>query len=200
MAPMNQNSLESLYAAIDAVNQQDPNLELDLKGCAVPKEWLYGQRMTQSLDRFAANASSAVRIAARGQHIARWSVPRQDFPMTREGYLRWRTTLYGYHADRLEILMREAGWPDDMIQNVRKIVQKKSIKSDPEVQLVEDVACLVFLEFYFSTFAKAQSEEKLIPIIQKTWRKMSDEGHAAALQLPFSQAELALIGKALESA
>lgn len=200
MAPMNQPSLESLYAAIDAVNQQDPNAELDLESIAVPKEWLYGQRMTQSLERFAPNATSAVRIAARGQHIARWSLPRQDFPMTREGYLRWRTTLYGYHADRLEALMREAGWPEDEIQSVRKIVQKKSIKSDPEVQLVEDVACLVFLEFYFRAFAKTQTEEKLIPIIQKTWRKMSEAGHAAALTLPFSEAELALIGKALETA
>ena len=197
---MNQTPLESIYAAIDAVNRQDPNQELDLEGVSVPKEWLYGQRMTQSLERFAPEASLAVRIAARGQHIARWSLPRQDFPMTREGYLRWRTTLYGYHADRLEALMHDAGWSDLVIQSVRKIVQKKSIKSDPEVQLVEDVACLVFLEFYFRAFAKTQAEEKLIPIIQKTWRKMSDEGHAAALKLPFTEAELALIGKALETA
>ena len=197
---MNPTSLQSIYAAIDAVNRQDPNQELDLEGVSVPKEWLYGQRMTQSLERFAPEASLAVRIAARGQHIARWSLPRQDFPMTREGYLRWRTTLYGYHADRLEALMQELGWSEMVIQSVRKIVQKKSIKSDPEVQLVEDVACLVFLEFYFRAFAKTQAEEKLIPIIQKTWRKMSDEGHAAALKLPFSEAELAFIGKALETA
>ena len=197
---MNPTSLQSIYAAIDAVNRQDPNQDFDLEGISVPKEWLYGQRMTQSLERFAPEASLAVRIAARGQHIARWSLPRQDFPMTREGYLRWRTTLYGYHADRLEALMQESGWSDSVIQSVRKIVQKKSIKSDPEVQLVEDVACLVFLEFYFRTFAKTQAEEKLIPIIQKTWRKMSEEGHAAALKLPFSEAELALIGQALETA
>lgn len=66
-------------------------------------------------------------------------------------------------------------------------------ETPPFILCGEDVICLVFLEFYFEPFAKKYTEDKMIDIVQKTWRKMSEEGHEAALKLPLSEVSLSLV-------
>lgn len=192
------SNLENILQAIDNVNSQDPNQET-VDGQSVPKELLYSQRMSQCLTQFQPQASEELQIAARAQHIKRWSVPRSDYPMDRQGYKQWRTGLGKFHADTTAALMAEAGYTEEQQARVATLLQKKFLKRDEEVQCLEDVICLVFLEFYLEDFvAKHSSDEnKLIGIIQKTWRKMSEKGHEAALKLPLSEAMGALVGKAL---
>ena len=71
------------------------------------------------------------------------------------------------------------------------------IKKNEESQIIEDVICLVFLDYYFEEFAAKHTDEKIIDILQKTWTKMSEDGHAAALKLSFSDKSLSLIQQAL---
>jgi hypothetical protein len=182
----------------DAANSEDPNLETGDDGQPIAKELLYAQRMTACLARVAPDAPEVVQLAARCQHIRRWSIPRQDFPMTRPGYHQWRNTLKKYHAELAGQLMAQAGYEPDMIGRVQQLVQKLRLKDDPEVQLLEDVICLVFLEYYFLPFAAQHPEDKVIEIVQKTWPKMTARGHELALQLPLPPLALALVGKALE--
>ncbi|MDZ7924835.1 MAG: DUF4202 domain-containing protein [Marinagarivorans sp.] len=185
-------------ALIDAANSQDPNSEVH-DGNNAPKELLYSQRMTATLTKFNPEASELLHIAARGQHIERWTSLRSDYPEGRTGYKQWRAELGLFHAKRVAELMAEAGYDDDACERAKYITQKRSIKRDDDSQCLEDVACLVFIEHYMAAFANKSGydEAKLIDIIQKTWAKMSDKGHAAALQLPLDQALLDLIGKAL---
>ena len=75
------------------------------------------------------------------------------------------------------------------------LVEKKKLKTDSETQLLEDVICLVFLEFYFLDFAQQHDEEKIISILSKTWNKMSREGHDAAMTIKYSKEALDLINK-----
>ena len=181
----------------DAANSEDPNLEPDDHGQPIAKELLYAQRMTACLDRVAPNAPEAVQLAARAQHIRRWSIPRADFPLTRPGYHQWRNTLKKYHAELAGQLLTQAGYEPELIARVPELLQKLNLKEDPEVQLLEDVICLVFLEYYFLPFAAQHPEEKVIEIVQKTWPKMTEHGHALALQLSFTPEALALVSKAL---
>ncbi|BFM15205.1 hypothetical protein R50073_13880 [Maricurvus nonylphenolicus] len=192
------SNLEKLLDAIDQVNSQDPNQET-YKDQSFPKELLYSQRMSQHLNAFAPEASEELQIAARAQHIKRWSIPRSDYPMDRPGYKKWRTELGKFHADTTTSLMADAGYSEEQQERVATLLQKKFLKRDEEVQCLEDVICLVFLEFYLEAFVAKHSsdEDKLIGIIQKTWRKMSEKGHEAALKLPLSDAMGALVGKAL---
>ena len=155
--------------------------------------------MTQWLHRLQPDASAALQLAARGQHLMRWHIPRERFPKDRAGYIRWRTTLYDFHADRAAEVLREVGYDDAMIDRVRSLIRKQNLKTDPESQTLEDVICLVFLENYFAQFARDHDEEKLLKILRKTWRKMSDRGHAAAMKLNLGPRELELIQKALAS-
>lgn len=170
---------------IDAANAADPHREIDAaSGTQQPKELLYGLRMTQMLERFAPQASEAVRIAVRAQHIRRWQIPRSDYPQTPFGYKQWRTRLYKFHAETAGELMRQAGYDEEMIARVEKIIGKLGIKVNPETQLLEDVANLVFIEHYLAGFAAQHPEydkAKWIDILQKTWKKMSAEGQAFAL-------------------
>lgn len=172
---------------IDAANALDPT----------GKEVLYSQRMSAWLDRIEPAASTTLKLAARAQHLRRWVVPRSDYPMDRIGYLKWRTTLYKFHAEEAAKLLHQAGYDQATIERVATLVRKERIKSDPEAQTLEDVICLVFLENYFADFAAAHDDEKVINILRKTWKKMSDRGHAIALILPMSPAATELVKRAL---
>lgn len=126
-------------------------------------------------------------------------VPRESYPAGRAGYLKWRTDLYKRHGDTAAEILGEVGFDDETIERVRTLLRKRGLKTDPDVQLMEDVICLVFLEHYFHAFAKKHEETKLISIVQKTWRKMSDEAHEVALRFDYAPEDLVVIQKALGS-
>ncbi|MCF8177912.1 MAG: DUF4202 domain-containing protein [Sulfuritalea sp.] len=184
-------------ALFDAANAEDPNQD-----DGQPKELLYAQRMSAMLARFAPDASEAVQLAVRAQHIQRWTVPRSNYPMTKEGYYAWRTGLYKFHADTAGALMRQAGYEDDMIDRVMAAVGKRGLKVNPETQLLEDVADLVFIEHYMLGFASSKpdyDEEKWLGIVRKTWNKMSEAARQFALSgaVKLPEALLPLITKAV---
>lgn len=183
---------------IDQANAQDPNKEM-FQGKEHPKELLYSLRMSAWLDKLRPGASEILKLAARAQHLRRWEIPRSSYPMDRAGYLKWRTFLYSYHAEKAAGILREAGYDEKTVRQVSTLLLKKNIKTNPDMQLLEDVICLVFLESYFADFSKQHDEEKMIVIVQKTWKKMSDEGHRAALQIPMNPAASAIVQKALQS-
>ena len=192
------NQLEKTLAAFDAVNAQDPNIEI-VNGQPIAKELIYSHRMTEHLHQFLPSASVELQLAARSQHICRWKIPRSDYPMDRQGYKKWRLDLAVFHGETAGEIMQANGYDESVIQRVKDLLLKRSLKRDDEVQALEDVICLVFLEFYLEDFASKHDEAKLIDIIQKTWNKMSDAGHTAALKLPLSNTMLALVTKALQS-
>ncbi len=188
--------LQSAFQLFDAANQQDPNTEI-FQGKPYPKELLYAHRMTEQLNAFAPDASEALQLTARCQHICRWEIPRDSYAMNREGYLRWRQDLKKFHANKAASILEKVGYSEKTIKKVRFLLEKKQLKKNEETQTLEDVICLVFLAYYFEPFAGKHPEEKTIDILQKTWRKMSEKGHMAALQLPFSKNAHELISKAL---
>jgi hypothetical protein len=181
---------------IDAANREDPESVM-VDGASVPGALLYSRRMSAWLDRLEPNASDALKLAARAQHLRRWAIPRSQFPATRAGYLQWRTRLGAFHAEQAGEILRESGYDDGTISRVQSLLRKEGLKSNPETQLLEDVICLVFLENYFAGFAPRHDEEKVVNILRKTWRKMSDRGRAAALGLTLPGDASALVAKAL---
>ncbi len=187
--------LEQAIAAIDALNAQDPRDDPHEAGQKF--EAAYSERMTRWLNRLEPEASEALQLAAHAQHVARWRTPRQDYPMDRAGYKRWRTDLADLHAQTTGEILRDAGYNDETIERVQSLLKKKNLKTDPECQTLEDVICLVFLESYFADFAAQHDEAKLIRILQRTWAKMSERGHRAALALPLPPELAKLVEKAL---
>lgn len=183
---------ETAIARLDEANREDPNTDYS-EGVAYPKELLYAMRMTECLASFAPDASEALQLAVRCQHIQRWTIPRHTYPMDRNGYHLWRTTLAGFHAETSGNLLTTLGYDPGVIQRVQALVRKERIKTDPEVQTLEDVACLVFLEHYCSDFAHKQTAEKGMAVLRKTWTKLSDKGREAAMALPVPAAVKALI-------
>ncbi len=183
-------------ARFDAANAEDPNRE-EVGGAEQPRELVYARRMTETLERFAPDAPEAVRLAARCQHIRRWTAPRDTYPDGRDGYRRWRTDLARFHADTAGAILREVGYGDDTVARVGALLRKERLKADPEVQLLEDVACLVFMEHYLPAFAQQHDAEKLAGILRKTWRKMSATGQAAALKLDLGPDLRELVARAV---
>ncbi len=164
---------------IDAANAADPEVVMD-GPASHPAALLYGWRMSAELVAFCAEASEHLRIAVRGQHIERWKLARASYPKGREGYLAWRRDQGRNHADRVAGLMRDVGYGPDDRDRVAVIIRKQGIKRDAEVQVLEDVACLVFLRWYCAGFADGRDPEQLYRIVAKTARKMSAEGRAFA--------------------
>lgn len=180
----------------DQINAQDPHKEA-VEGETIPKELLYSQRMTEMLNDFSPDASETLSLAARCQHIRRWSIPRENFPMDRKGYLMWRTQLKKYHAELAGSIMEQNGYSPEAITKVDDLLNKRQLKTDEETQALEDVVCLVFLKYYFEEFLLQHEEAKLLNIVRKTWNKMSKKGQQAAQSLSLSEEASAILRKAL---
>ena len=170
------DKLKGALDAIDKANSADPSFH-----DGRPAALLYGERMSEELGRLFPDASDALRIAARGQHIERWLLPRTDYPMDRAGYHAWRTEQGRRHAARIAAIMTDAGFGEDEIAAAGRMLRKERIKHDADVQRLEDVICFVFVRWYFSPFAETREAEELLRIVTRTAKKMSAGGRARLL-------------------
>jgi len=192
---MTNQTLIKISALIDANNQRDPHRET-WNGYNYAKEHLYGIRMTQQLKSYIDNASIALQIAARGHHICRWEIPRSQFPDGKVGYYQWRTSLYEYHAKKVSDLMLMQGADQNIIDQTSMLITKKNLRTNLESKILEDVICFVFLKYYAADFCRKHKEEKVIDILQKTWKKMTAKGKTYAANLDLNEYILDLIHKA----
>ncbi|KAM7217820.1 glutamyl-tRNA synthetase [Rhypophila decipiens] len=187
---------------IDAAHAQDPR-SAEGKAGPVPYELDYAEKMTLWLAKRKPDPSPALQLACRAQHFRRWEIPRSSYPMTRPGYLTWRAKLKSQAATQLSELLTspeiQPPLSQEEIDRIAALVRKEDLKNDEEAQILEDVACLVFLDDQFDDFEKKSEmdDEKIINILKKTWAKMSPAGHALALQMDMSDRAKLLIQKAL---
>ena len=183
-------------AAFDAYNANDPNLE-ESAGKSFPKEILYAQRMTEWLRKFAPTAHESIQLAARCQHIGRWEIPRNSYPINKKGYLQWRSEEKMHHAKIAESILTNCGYGSDTIEKVKFLVLKKELHTNADTQLLEDVVCLVFIEYYLEEFAAKHDGEKVIDIIRKTVKKMSAAAIDAIGQISVSTKMQSLLQQAV---
>ena len=175
----------SVISAIDAVNAEDPR-KVTVDGREQPFETVYANRMTETLGRMYPDASELLRIAARAQHIRRWQIPRDTYPMNREGYQKWRLSMRRLHAELVDGIMQSNGYSADDTALVGSYLRKEALKRVADSQALENVVDVVSLAYYWDDFVNKLSDrddDKLIDIVGKTLRKMSSHGHAAALAL-----------------
>jgi hypothetical protein len=168
--------LTAAFAAIDAVNAEDPN---QIEGR--PRALLQGELATKWLARRDPDASDALRFAARAHHLRRWVIPRDARPDGRVGYLRWRRELKAVHAEGVAEVLGPLGIAPEVVARVQALVTKHDLGSDPEAQAFEDVVCLVFLETqYDELIDRLDDDDKVVDVLRKTIAKMSPAGLALA--------------------
>lgn len=160
---MNAERFQNAIKKFDEYNAADP------KG----NEVIYAQRMSDRLSKFKPDADEHIRLAIRCQHIGRWQIPRNTYPEGKKGYIAWRNKLKDHHAEIAGRLLAECGYDQDMIHKVADLLEKKDLRSNADTQLLEDVVCLVFVEFYLDDFASKHEDAKVIDILRKTFRKMT---------------------------
>ena len=180
----------------DEENARDPHVE-EVTGVARPRELLYSQWLTEWVLKLCPGAPEELRLAARCQHVCRWMVPRDSYPMTRAGYLKWREALKQFHARKAGDILREVGYPEEVITRVQSLNLKKDFPHDAEGRILEDALCMVFLEHQFGDLANKTTGDKMINVLQKTWNKMTPAAHALALKLSYNPHARALLEKAL---
>jgi hypothetical protein len=183
----------------DEENARDPNVE-QAEGVAEPRELAYARWLSDWVLRLYPEASEALRLAARCQHVCRWRIPRESYPMTRAGYLKWREELKRFHAEKAGEILREVGYPEEIIARVQSLNLKKDFPNDAEGRILEDALCLVFLEHQLTGLASKTTDDKMINALQKSWQKMTPAAHAQALKLSYSPQQWALLEKALKTA
>jgi len=190
---------EAALRRFDEENARDPNTE-NAGGAAHPRELLYSRWLTEWVLRLCPEASEELRLAARCQHLCRWMVPRESYPMTRAGYLKWREALKQFHAQKAGDILREVGYAEEVVARVQSLNLKKNLPQDPEGQVLEDALCLVFLEHQFADLASKTAEDKMLNALRKAWNKMTPAAQAQALKLSHGPREHALLEKALRPA
>lgn len=195
--PADAKRFELVLRRFDAENARDPNVER-VAGQSYPRELIYAQWLTDWVLKLAPNAGEPLRLAARCQHLCRWEIPRNSYPLDKPGYLRWRADLKKFHADKAGEILREVGYDAATIQRVQELNLKQNFPADLEVRVLEDALCLVFLERQFAALAAKSDEDKMINALQKSWKKMTPTAQAEALKLDYGPQELGLIKKALQ--
>ena len=189
---------ERALERFDEENARDPNV-LEIGGLKRARELVYAEWLTDWVLRLCPNASEELRLAARCQHLCRWMVPRSSYPMTRAGYLQWREGLKKFHAQRAGEILREVGYPAEVLARVQSLNLKKNFPQNPEARVLEDALCLVFLEYQLSELAERTAEEKVINALQKSWKKMTPAAREFSLRLSYSPHAKALLDRSLAS-
>jgi len=180
----------------DAANARDPNSDL-CDGLPQPRELLYAKRLTAWTLKLSPEASEPLQLAARCQHLCRWMIPRNSYEMTKAGYLRWRSDLKKFHAQKAGEILRELGYPDELIHKVQALNSKKNFPQDSDSRVLEDALCLVFLEFQFADLARKTDDDKMVNALQKCWKKMTPAAQQQALTLHYAPNEMRLLKAAL---
>jgi len=188
--------LEQAIAAIDAANADDPNT-IVVRGEERPKELAHAEMVTAWVKKLVRPPSEALLLAARAHHLRRWSLPRNTYPEGRSGYLRWRKKLHQQHATDVAEILADVGYDDATITRVQEIVRKQGLGKDPEVQALEDALCLVFIETQLHELAARTEPDKMVEIIRKTARKMSEPALELAIGLRLPDEDRVLISRAL---
>jgi Domain of unknown function (DUF4202) len=188
----NNERFKSAIAAFDLYNSNDPHRE-NFNGQLISKELLYAQRMSEKLISYAPDAPEHIQLAARCQHIGRWEIPREQYPMDRKGYLKWRSVLKSLHATIAAQILSNYRYSDEEIEKVKFLLLKKELTQNADTQLLEDVICLVFIEHYLDEFAAKHTHEKVIDILRKTMKKMSPKAIEAVGHLTLSEKIKSLI-------
>ncbi|KAK2628392.1 hypothetical protein QTJ16_001495 [Diplocarpon rosae] len=187
---------EAAISLIDDAHALDPNTTI-VNGVSIPYELHYAQKMSHYLALRAPSASPILQVAVRAQHLRRWEVPRSEYPMNKPGYLTWRSFLKKRQAQIASEICTRCNFAAEEAEGVARLIRKEDLKKNEETQILEDVACLVFLDDQFEAFEKEHDEKKIVDILRKTWGKMSERGHELALEIPMSESSKELIGKAI---
>ena len=180
----------------DELNAADPNQEV-VDGQSRPRELVHAERLSRWVMTLEPAASEPLRLASRSQHLCRWMIPRHGYEMTRAGYHQWRTELKRFHAEKSAQVLRAVGYPEGLALRVSELNLKKNFPSDPESRVLEDALCLLFLQFQLADLAQKTDDEKVINALQKSWKKMTPNGHEHALKLHYDERDRALIDRAL---
>ncbi|MCU7550294.1 DUF4202 domain-containing protein [Chitinophagaceae bacterium LB-8] len=192
------NKVEAAIELFDDYNRQDPR-KIVVDGVTYPYEYFYALQLYHWVKKLEPAASDVLLLASRCQHIGRWQKPRETYPADKIGYHKWRTDLAKLHAEKAGEFMLQAGMDENSIKAVQHIILKKQLRTDYEVQVMENALCLVFLQFQYNEFLQKHDDETMIRILQKTWNKMTEPGRNAALSLKYNDRGKELISKALSS-
>jgi hypothetical protein len=190
--------LEAGFAAIDAANADDP-FTIVARGVERPKEQAHAEMAVEWVRRLVPDASDALLLAARAHHVRRWEIARGTEDEGREGYLRWKNHLQRHHAEVVGRILPAAGVDPATVSRVQDLVRKRRLKTDPEVQTLEDALCLVFVETQFTELADKLEEDHMVDVVAKSLAKMTPAGRAAALTLPLDADAARIVGRALEA-
>lgn len=139
-------NIDRALTLIDEAHALDPKKTAD----GTPYELHYARRMTHYLDLHTPSADPLLKVACRAQHFRRWEVPRDSYPRTKPGYFAWRTFLKKRQAEQVKEICLQCEFTEEQASRVASLIAKEDLRKgegngDPEVQVLEDCACLVFL-------------------------------------------------------
>lgn len=189
-------------ASTDPNSNSDPAAD-EATTRTIPYELHYARKMTSYLHQHTPQASRLLSLAVRAQHLRRWEIARSSYPAGRAGYLAWRGFLKKRQAALAREMCLEAGFAAQEAERVGALIAKEGLKrgegeADEEVQILEDVACLVFLDDQFDAFERGiGDEDKVLAILRKTWAKMGVRGRELARSMRMSGRARGLVEKAV---
>jgi hypothetical protein len=189
-------TLDRALGLLHSAHEADPRRRETPAGPR-PVESVWCERVESWVRCLQPDAPAELRLAAAAQHLERWRWPRSGHPEGRAGYLRWRREVARAQAERARQICLDAGVSGTVADRVAALVRKEDLASDARTRVLEDAACLAFLELDLDDFAGRHEDADVVRILARTWRKMSDDGRSAATRLELSSRSATLLDAAL---
>ncbi|MBI3995884.1 MAG: DUF4202 domain-containing protein [Nitrospirae bacterium] len=174
--------LEQALQEFDRVNGEDPRRQT-VGGSSEARELFFARKVYAWVERLNPSASEAVRLAARSHTVRRWEVPRNRYRMDTGGYRQWRAATAAHSAETAIGILKQIGYPEAVIRDVKRIITGLHRPDHPDAQLLEDADCLAFLESKLADYLDRWDEAKVRRILEGTWSKMSPAARKMALEL-----------------
>jgi hypothetical protein len=171
---------------IDTIHNQDLISET-IDGVEIKAELLYSNRMLAVLEKVAPDASFELKLAAKCQHISRWSIPRATFPVGKKGYYDWRAAIMAHQLNVSTSVLKQAEINDQSIEIIVDVLKNKADKTNQNASIIEDTACLTFIKWYLVPFTGQFDAAKAKIILQKTAGKMSERGLGLLPEMELSE-------------
>jgi hypothetical protein len=179
------------------LHNEDP-VQLFYDGQSIGEETLYAYRMLEMLRAYQPVSSPQLEVAAMAHHLKRWEIKRSDYPLDKQGYFLWRRQVAKHQLSLTAQVLDQSGFDASERDQIIAILKKENLNTNPLAQVMEDVACMVFVQYYLEAFAAPHNTDKVVDIVRKTMLKMSKRAIDETAQLPLNDNVSRLIAQSLD--
>ncbi|KAG2424463.1 hypothetical protein HXX76_014515 [Chlamydomonas incerta] len=221
-AQTSRDQLAKCLELIDDINSKDPS-QVEWEGRRHPYRLLFGQWLSEWVQKLDPGAPDELFILARGKNIESWrlvEIKRDDYSPNSIGQKQWEQDRKAWLANRLKGVMKTAGYSEASCKLAEDFMLGRDLPDPRDVRLYDvtgpmgatnfrllellqmvqtlrDAEALVFLDKTFPRMFQELPADEVLTAVKRELAGVSKKCLATALSLPWPPLARKLIGRAV---